>query len=70
MAEESLGIKAGRAALWQVAGGGWQTLVRLGASIYLARALKPSDFGLFGMALLYQELIVMALSMGFGTCTK
>ena len=67
MAEESLGIKAGRAALWQIAGGGWQTLVRLGASIYLARALKPSDFGLFGMALLYQELLVTALSLGFGT---
>ncbi|OAG27007.1 lipopolysaccharide biosynthesis protein [Thermodesulfatator autotrophicus] len=67
MAEESLGVKAGRAAIWQVAGGGWQTLVRLGASVYLARALKPSDFGLFGMALLYQQLIVTALSMGFGT---
>ena len=67
MAEESLGIKAGRAALWQIAGGGWQTLVRLGASIYLARALRPSDFGLFGMALLYQELLVTALSLGFGT---
>ena len=62
-----LAQKAGRAALWQIAGGGWQTLVRLGASIYLARALKPSDFGLFGMALLYQELLLTALSMGFGT---
>ena len=67
MAEESLGQRAGRAALWQVAGGGWQTIVRLGASIYLARALKPSDFGLFGMALLYQQLLVTALSLGFGT---
>ncbi len=67
MAEESLGIKAGRAALWQIAGGGWQTLVRLGASIYLARALKPSDFGLFGMALLYQEFLAIMFSMGFGT---
>ena len=67
MAEESLGQKAGRAAIWQVAGGGWQTIVRLGASMYLARALKPSDFGLFGMALLYQQLLVTALSLGFGT---
>ncbi|WP_157608111.1 lipopolysaccharide biosynthesis protein [Thermodesulfatator atlanticus] len=67
MAEESLGQRAGRAAIWQVAGGGWQTIVRLGASIYLARALKPSDFGLFGMALLYQQLLVTALSLGFGT---
>jgi len=67
MPEESLGQKAGRAAIWQVAGGGWQTIVRLAASMYLARALKPSDFGLFGMALLYQQLLVTALSLGFGT---
>jgi len=67
MSGESLGIKAGRAAIWQIVGGGWQTLVRLGASIYLARALKPSDFGLFGMALLYQELMITALSLGFGS---
>jgi len=67
MSKDSLGIKAGRAALWQILGGGWQTLVRLGASVFLARALKPSDFGLFGMALLYQELMVSALSLGFGT---
>ena len=65
MAEESLGIKAGRAALWQIAGGGWQTLVRLGASIYLARALKPSDFGLFGMALLYQGAFGNSAFIGF-----
>ena len=63
----SLGQLAGRSALWQIAGGGWQTLVRLGASVYLARALTPSDFGLFGMGLLYQELLVTALSFGFGT---
>jgi len=29
--------------------------------------VRPSDFGLFGMALLYQELLVTALSLGFGT---
>ena len=63
----SLTQRAGRAALWQIAGGGWQTLVRVGASIYLARVLKPSDFGLFGMAFLYQELLVTALSIGCGT---
>lgn len=63
----SLKAKTGNAALWQVAGGGWQTIVRLGASIYLARALSPSDFGLFGIALLYQEFILTILQIGFGT---
>lgn len=67
MAQESLGVKAGRAALWQIVGGGWQTLIRLGASIYLARALRPSDFGLFGMALLYQEFFTHIFAMGFGS---
>ena len=45
MVEESLGIKAGQAALWQIAGGGWQTLVYLEGDIYPACTLKPSDFG-------------------------
>ena len=67
MRDASLTQRAGRAALWQILGGSWQTLVRLGASVFLARALKPSDFGLFGMAFLYQELLVAALSLGFGT---
>ncbi len=67
MSDQTLAQRAGRSALWQIVGGGWQTLVRLGASIYLARALRPSDFGLFGMALLYQEFLITALSLGFGS---
>jgi len=43
--------------MWQVISGGWQALVRLGASVVLARTLAPGDFGLFGMALLVVELV-------------
>lgn len=47
---------AGRGAIWQVLGGLTQAVVRLGASMILARVLVPEDFGLFGMALLVVEL--------------
>jgi len=64
--------KAVRGALWQVLGGGWQTVVRLGASVFLARALRPEDFGVFGMALLVREFLnsVGALGMGAGVIAK
>lgn len=45
-------------------GGVWLTLVRLGASTILARVLLPSDFGLFGMALLAREFVVVAGNLG------
>jgi len=64
MNTSSLAKSAGRAALWQILGGGIQTLVRLGASVFLARALKPSDFGLFGMALLFRDFLVHIGAMG------
>ena len=70
--EPSLTRQAGRSALWQLAGGGWQTVVRLGASIFLARALTPMDFGIFGMALLFNEFLsnVGSLGMGAGLVAK
>lgn len=69
---DALTRSAGRAALWQILGGGWQTVVRLGASTVLARALAPEDFGLFGMAILARELIahIGALGMGTGIIAK
>lgn len=57
MSDNSLRRSAGRGAMWQVLSGGWQALVRLGASTILARTLVPGDFGLFGMALLVIELV-------------
>jgi lipopolysaccharide exporter len=63
---------AGRGALWKLAGGGWSTLIRLGASTVLARVLFPRDFGIVGMALLVQALIkrIGTLGMGSGVIAK
>ena len=58
---------AGRGAMWQISGGLWQTIIRLGASTILARVLRPSDFGLFGMALLFSEFITVMTNLGMGT---
>lgn len=63
----SLKRKAGRGAVWQLLGGGWQTVVRLCASFFLARALTPDDFGVFGMAIIVSELLNAIGAMGFGT---
>lgn len=63
-ASGSLVQRAGRSALWQLAGGGWQTFVRLGSSVILARQLTPEDFGVFGMALLMREFIFYLGNMG------
>jgi len=62
----SLTRSTGRGALWQVIGGGWATLVRLGASTVLARVLDPRDFGIMGMAILARELVLHMGQMGMG----
>lgn len=69
---DALTRSAGRGALWQVAGGGWQTVIRLGASTVLARVLFPEDFGILGMALLARSLIqrIGALGTGAGLIAK
>jgi len=69
---DALTRSAGRGALWQIMGGGWQTFVRLAASTVLARVLAPEDFGLFGMALLVQAFIshIGALGMSTGIIAK
>ena len=69
---QSLSQQAGRSALWQLAGGGWTTIVRLGASFFLARALTPSDYGVFGMAILMREFVQHfgSLAMGAGLIAK
>jgi O-antigen/teichoic acid export membrane protein len=66
-AAPTVGSRAARGALWQMLGGGWLSVVRLGASTMLARALEPSDFGLFGMALLAQEIVVVIGNLGMST---
>jgi len=63
----SLTRSAGRGALWKIASGGWQTVVRLGASTVLARVLYPEAFGIVGMAMLAQGLIRRFGSLGMTT---
>lgn len=72
MTTDNLTQSAGRSILWQIVGGGWQALVRIGASVFLARALQPIDFGIFGMAILVKEFVgsVGALGMGTGLVAK
>lgn len=57
---------SGRGAFYQVFGGGIQTLVRIVASMFLARALFPEDFGIYGMGLLLGEFISRIGSLGLG----
>lgn len=69
---EALNRSAGRGAMWRIAGGAWSTVVRLGASMFLARHLTPADFGIFSMALLVHEFVFRfaGLRMGSGVIAK
>ena len=60
----SLKIKAAHSALWQLLGGGWLSIVRLVASFFLARALTPEDYGIFGVAILMRMFIERLGSVG------
>ncbi len=63
---QSLTKKTGRSALSQLMGGGLLTVIRLGASFFLARALTPTDFGIIGMAIIVREFIFVTGSLGMG----
>lgn len=65
--KDSLTQQAGRSALWQIAGGGWLTFVRILSSVILARALTPDDYGVFAMAALMREFIQQLGNMNMGT---
>jgi len=64
---DSLTRAAGRGAAWRIGGGFWQTIVRLGASTVLARALTKDDFGIVGLAILTRGLIQTFGALGMGT---
>lgn len=66
-AGNNLKAQAGKSAIWQLSGGGWQAFVRLGASTILARELTPTEFGIFAIALIIQELVTYMGSFGMGT---
>ncbi|MBE3038276.1 MAG: lipopolysaccharide biosynthesis protein, partial [Chloroflexi bacterium] len=68
---DALTRMAGRGALWQLLGGGWQTIVQLAASAVLARVLFPEDFGMLGMAVLGKGLIALvSIGTGAGVIAK
>lgn len=69
---DSLVRSAGRGAAWQIAGGGWQAVVRMAGSVVLARLLSPMDFGILSMAIIGRELIrqIGNLGMGAGIIAK
>ena len=62
----SLTKRAGQSALWQISGGAGQTIIRLGASVVLARMLTPQDFGIYGMALLFKAFVERLGNLGMG----
>lgn len=64
--KDSLLKTSGRGAFYQICGGGIQTLIRIVASMFLARTLFPEDFGIYGMGLLLGEFILRIGSLGMG----
>jgi len=63
---ESLVRSAGRGALYQLLGGGAQSIINLGATAVLARLLSTEDFGIMGMAALARGLIARAGTLETG----
>ena len=65
-------ISAGRSALWQVVGSVAQFVIRLGASMILARHLLPREFGLFATAYIIYGVFEMLSANGLtaGIITK
>jgi O-antigen/teichoic acid export membrane protein len=57
---------AGIGAVFNIFGGVWQTFVRLGASVFLARLLSPADFGIYGIAMLTKTFIENMGNVGMG----
>lgn len=64
----SIPIFAGRGGIWQILGGVWQTLIRLGASTVLARLLSPEDFGIVALSFmvygLFSSLTILSSTTG------
>ena len=65
--DEQLIRSAGRGAAWQLLGGGWQAIVRIGASTVLRRVLTPADFGIVGMAVLASTFVDVISPLGMAT---
>lgn len=62
----SLKKMAVKGAIWNVGGGAAQTVIRLGASMVLARALDPFDFGIMGMGMMVLSFLMLLSNSGVG----
>ena len=62
----SLKRLAVKGAIWNVGGGVAQTVIRLGASMVLARALDPFDFGIMGMGMMVLSFLMLLSNSGVG----
>ena len=62
----SLKRLAVKGAIWNVGGGVAQTVIRLGASMVLARALNPFDFGIMGMGMMVLSFLMLLSNSGVG----
>src|SRR3990170_808173 len=51
---------------WVLLGSGIQVALKIGVLAILARLVKPSDFGLMGIALIVMEFSKMFTQMGVG----
>jgi PST family polysaccharide transporter len=65
-ASAGLGKAVKKGAAWTLTGRGVITLLTLGASVILARLLEPADFGMFGIAMIFNGLATRFGNVGFG----
>ncbi|WP_041434656.1 oligosaccharide flippase family protein [Thermodesulfatator indicus] len=60
---KSLAIKG---AVWNISGGVLQTIIRLAASMVLARVLNPFDFGIMGIGMMIISFLNLISNAGIG----
>ena len=61
-----LGKAVKKGAAWTLTGRGVITLLTLAGSVVLARLLEPADFGMFGIAMIFNGLATRFGNVGFG----
>ncbi len=65
-ASRALGREVKRGAAWTLMGRGLIFCISFAASVVLARLLDPSDFGVFGIAIIFTGLATRFGNIGFG----
>ncbi len=62
----SLTQKASKATFWNLGSGAINGFLRFTATAIVARVLEPKDFGVFGIAMLVQGIVLLFGNFGFG----